>query len=95
IVFALILAFAYNSLCTRTEERLNNKVKEVTSWFDELHASGRLPADWNREKAMVFCETLIGLETEVSYQDGRNLTAIDAFREIFTKSEPSSQGGAQ
>ncbi|MCM2278663.1 MAG: DUF485 domain-containing protein [Oligoflexia bacterium] len=30
IAFALALAFAYNGFCTRAEERLNHKIKEVT-----------------------------------------------------------------
>ena len=84
IFFALLLAFIYNALCTNMELKLDRKAKEVELWFDRLSSLGRVPAEWDRERVLLFCDALLALETEVYMSEGEaNLSAIEAFQALF------------
>lgn len=84
IVFALILAFIYNIMCTNMEEKLMHKSKMIERWYDHLSTNNQLPAGFEREKVLAFCDALISLDAEVNLDlKGPNLTAIEAFQSLF------------
>lgn len=83
ILFALVLAFVYNAQCSRAEERLDQGARHINAWFDRMQAEKRLPKHWDKKQVMTFLNTLNTLEAEVTYDDGRNVQLLEAFRLLF------------
>jgi uncharacterized membrane protein (DUF485 family) len=83
ILFALVLAFVYNARCNAAEERLDKGARHTSAWFDQMQASGRIPKHWDKRQALTFMNTLNSLEAEVTYEDGRNVQLLEAFRLLF------------
>lgn len=83
ILFALLLAFAYNAKCSQAEERLDNGARHINAWYDRMEEEGRLPAHWDKKHVITFLNTLNSAEMEVTYDDGRNVQLLEAFRLLF------------
>jgi uncharacterized membrane protein (DUF485 family) len=83
ILFALLLAFVYNAQCSRAEERLDVGARHIDAWYDKMKAAGKLPKHWDKKHVLTFLNTLNSMEAEVTYDDGRNVQLLDAFRLLF------------
>ncbi len=83
ILFALLLAFIYNARCSRAEERLDLGARHLNAWYDKMHAEGRIPEHWDKKQVLTFLNTLNSVEAEVTYDDGRNVQLLEAFRLLF------------
>lgn len=83
IFFALILAFVYNSRCSRAEERLDILARHINSWYDSMVKRGSLPKHLDKKQMLIFMNTLNSIEGEVTYEDGRNIQLLEAFRLLF------------
>lgn len=83
ILFALLLAFIYNARCSRAEERLDLGARHLNAWYDKMHAEGRIPKHWDKKQVLTFLNTLNSVEAEVTYDDGRNVQLLEAFRLLF------------
>lgn len=85
ILFALALAFIYNARCNATEERLDVGARHLNAWYDTMLEQGRIPKHWDKRHVLTFLNTLNSIDAEVTYDDGRNVQLLEAFRLLFDK----------